>query len=83
MQKIFENMEEMKKSRRGGKREGAGRHKSKIETITVSFLMQKELYEVIKEDSSITNRGQFINNAVRFALKEKEAFLKFVESLSK
>jgi hypothetical protein len=76
-------MEEIKKSRRGGKREGAGRHKSSIETTSVSFLMEKELCDVLKQDSSIKNRGKFINNALRFALKEKEEFLKFVESLNK
>ncbi len=74
-------MEEIKKSARGGKRIGAGRKKNEIETITVSFLMDKELCELLKKDSSIKNRGKFLNNAVRFVLREKKAFDEFLKSV--
>lgn len=74
-------MEEIKKSNRGGKRIGAGRKKNDIETTTVSFLMDKELCDLLKKDSAIKNRGKFLNNAVRFALKEKIAFDEFLKSI--
>ncbi len=74
-------MEEIKKSNRGGKRTGAGRKKNDIETTTVSFLMDKELCELLKKDSSIKNRGKFLNNAVRFVLREKKAFDEFLKSV--
>ncbi len=74
-------MEEIKKSGRGGKRIGAGRKKNDIETTTVSFLMDKELCELLKKDSSIKNRGKFLNNAVRFVLREKKAFDEFLKSV--
>jgi hypothetical protein len=74
-------MEEIKKSGRGGKRIGAGRKKNDIETTTVSFLMDKELCELLKKDSSIKNRGKFLNNAVRFVLRERKAFDEFLKSV--
>ena len=72
-------MEEIKKSNRGGKREGAGRPKSDIETVTVSFLMEKELSDLLRNDSNIKNRGRFLNNAIKFALSNPSAFKKFIE----
>ncbi len=74
-------MEEIKKSGRGGKRIGAGRKKNDIETTTVSFLMEKELCGLLKKDPSIKNRGKFLNNAVRFVLREKKAFDEFLKSI--
>ena len=72
-------MNELMKSRRGGKREGAGRPRSNIATVTVSFLMEKELYDIVNMDTSIKSRGQFLNDAVRYVLKERTAFDSFLE----
>lgn len=63
-------MEEIKKSNRGGRREGAGRHK-RIESQKVLFYFEKELYD--KFPKSI-NRNAYINDAVREKMK-KDGFI--------
>lgn len=54
-------MEEIKKSNRGGKREGAGRHK-RVESQKVLFYFEKDLYDAFPKT---LNRNAYINNAVR------------------
>ena len=55
-------MEENKKSGRGGRREGAGRHK-RVESQKVLFYFEKELYD--KFPKSI-NRNAYINGTTTF-----------------
>lgn len=53
-------MEEIKK-KRGGRREGAGRHKG-VDTTLISVKLETELLQQIP---SHTNRSKYINEAVR------------------
>ena len=55
-------MEETKK-KRGGKREGAGRHKGE-DTTMISVRLETELLKRIPPQ----NRSKYVNNAVREAL---------------
>lgn len=57
-------MEEIK-NKRGGKREGAGRHKGE-DTKMISVRLSTELLINIPPQ---TNRSKYINDAVRDALK--------------
>ena len=59
-------MEEIKKSNRGGKREGAGRHK-RVESQKVLFYFEKDLYNAFPKS---INRNAYINDAVRAKMKE-------------
>jgi hypothetical protein len=68
---------EEKKENRGGKRQGAGRKKS-AETKKMLLNLELELFEELE---SANNKTLFINAAVRFALKERGAFKKFVDSI--
>lgn len=58
-------MEEIKKSNRGGKREGAGRHK-RVESQKVLFYFEKDLYNAFPKS---INRNAYINDAVRERMK--------------
>jgi hypothetical protein len=69
-------MEELKKSR-GGKREGAGRKKG-VESKKVLLNLELELVDALE---GANNKTLFINAAVKFALKERKAFQKFVSTL--
>ena len=57
-------MEEIKK-KRGGKREGAGRHKGE-DTKIISVRLETDLLIKIPPK---TNRSKYINDAVREAMK--------------
>ena len=59
-------MEEIKKSNRGGKREGAGRHK-RVESQKVLFYFEKDLYNAFPKS---INRNAYINDAVREKMKQ-------------
>ena len=64
-------MEEIKKSGRGGRREGAGRHK-RVESQKVLFYFEKDLYDAFPKS---INRNAYINDAVRAKMKE-DGYLK-------
>ena len=68
---------EEKKENRGGRREGAGRKKG-VESKKVLLNLELELVEALE---GANNKTLFINAAVKFALKERKAFLKFVSTL--
>ena len=68
---------EEKKENRGGKREGAGRKKG-VESKKVLLNLELELVEALE---GANNKTLFINAAVKFALKERKAFQKFVSTL--
>jgi len=57
---MCKQMEE-KKSNRGGKREGAGRHK-RVESKTVLLYLEKGLNDALPKS---INRNAYINDAVR------------------
>ena len=59
-------MEEIKKSGRGGRREGAGRHK-RVESQKVLFYFEKDLYDAFPKS---INRNAYINDAVRAKMQE-------------
>ena len=59
-------MEDNKKSGRGGRREGAGRHK-RVESQKVLFYFEKDLYDAFPKS---INRNAYINNAVREKMKK-------------
>jgi ribosomal protein L15 len=59
-------MEEIKKSGRGGRREGAGRHK-RVESQKVLFYFEKGLYDAFPKS---INRNAYINEAVREKMKK-------------
>ena len=59
-------MEEIKKSGRGGRREGAGRHK-RVESQKVLLYFEKDLYDAFPKS---INRNAYINNAVRAKMKD-------------
>lgn len=59
-------MEDNKKSGRGGRREGAGRHK-RVESQKVLFYFEKDLYEAFPKS---INRNAYINDAVREKMKK-------------
>ncbi len=71
---------EEKKSKRGGKREGAGRKKG-VDTNIVSIKLETELCDILAEDETVTNRSKFINYAVRFVLMNRSSFDEFVKTL--
>lgn len=68
-------MEEIKKSNRGGKREGAGRKRG-AESSIISFKMMNDLLEAfpseINRDGKIIkfNRSEYINMALRKQMKK-------------
>ena len=62
---------------RGGRREGAGRKKG-VESKKVLLNLELELVEALE---GANNKTLFINAAVKFALKERKAFQKFVSTL--
>jgi ribosomal protein L15 len=64
-------MEEIKKSGRGGRREGAGRHK-RVESQKVLFYFEKGLYDAFPKS---INRNAYINEAVREKMK-KDGYIK-------
>lgn len=68
---------EEKKENRGGRREGAGRKKG-VESKKVLLNLELELVEALE---GANNKTLFINAAVKFALKERKAFQKFVSNL--
>ncbi len=68
---------EEKKENRGGRREGAGRKKG-VESKKVLLNLELELVEALE---GANNKTLFINAAVKFALKERKAFQKFVSTL--
>ena len=68
---------EEKKENRGGRREGAGRKKG-VESKKVLLNLELELVDALE---GANNKTLFINAAVKFALKERKAFQKFVTSL--
>jgi len=68
---------EEKKENRGGRREGAGRKKG-VESKKVLLNLELELVDALE---GANNKTLFINAAVKFALKERKAFQKFVASL--
>ena len=67
---------EEKKENRGGRREGSGRPKG-AETKKILLNLEQDLYEAMAD---VVNKTNFINNAVRFALKNDKAFQKFLTS---
>lgn len=68
---------EEKKENRGGRREGAGRPKG-AESKKVLLNLELDLVDAL---DSANNKTLFINAAVRYALKNKDAFQKFVSTL--
>ena len=69
-------MEEIKKSNRGGKREGAGRKKG-TESSIISFKIHNELLEAFpseitnKDGKTVKfNRSEYINMALRKQMKK-------------
>ncbi len=56
----------------GGKREGAGRPKSDVETKIISIKMETELVKSLPSD---INRSRYVNEAVREKMK-KDGYLK-------
>ena len=68
-------MEEIKKSNRGGRREGAGRRKG-VESSIVSIKLNNDLLEAfpseITKDGKVVkfNRSEYVNNALRIKMKE-------------
>ena len=67
---------EEKKENRGGRREGSGR--IKIDSKKILLNLELDLYEALKE---LPNKTTFINDAVRFALKETNQFAKFAKQM--
>lgn len=68
---------EEKKENRGGSREGAGRKKG-AESKKVLLNLELDLVEALE---CANNKTLFINAAVRYALKNKGTFQKFVSTL--
>lgn len=68
---------EKKKENRGGRREGAGRPKG-VETKKMLLNLELELVDALE---LVNNKTLFINAAIKFALKEKKPFKKFVGNL--
>ena len=68
---------EEKKENRGGRREGAGRPKG-AESKKVLLNLELDLVGALE---GANNKTLFINAAVRYALKNKGAFQKFVSTL--
>lgn len=68
---------EEKKENRGGRREGSGRKKG-VETKKMLLNLELELVDALEYAN---NKTLFINAAIKFALKEKKSFQKFVSSL--
>jgi len=68
---------EEKKENRGGRREGAGRPKG---NESKKMLLNLEL-DLVEALSTANNKTLFINAAIRFALKEKKSFQKYVTTL--
>lgn len=73
-------MEEIKKSNRGGRREGAGRKKG-VESSIVSIKLNNDLLEafpteIIKKDGNVAkfNRSEYINMVLRKQMK-KDGFI--------
>ncbi len=73
-------MEEIKKSNRGGRREGAGRKKG-VESSIVSIKLNNDLLEafpteIINKDGNVTkfNRSEYINVVLRKQMK-KDGFI--------
>ena len=70
-------MEEKVKNR-GGKRENAGRKKRDKGVKPILLNIELDLFEAFKNKS---NKTTFINDAIRFALKEADLFSKFTLEL--
>ena len=68
---------EEKKENRGGRRENAGLKKG-AESKKVLLNLELDLVDAL---DSANNKTLFINAAVRYALKNKGAFQKFVSTL--
>lgn len=73
-------MEEIKKSNRGGRREGAGRKKG-VESSIVSIKLNNDLLEafpteIINKDGKVAkfNRSEYINMVLRKQMK-KDGFI--------
>lgn len=58
-------MKEKKQSKRGGKRNGAGRPSSPRSKPQIALKLDVDLYEVFRSDKFEGNRGRYICNAVR------------------
>ena len=68
---------EEKKENRGGRRINAGR-KKKGETKKILLNLELGLVESLE---GVNNKTLFINAAIRYALKNKDAFQKYVSTL--
>ena len=60
----------------GGRREGSGRYK--IESMKILLNLEKDLYDALE---AVPKRTTFINDAVRFALKETGLFSEFAKQM--
>ncbi|MBR6892745.1 MAG: hypothetical protein IKN15_05865 [Bacteroidaceae bacterium] len=70
-------MEKIKKDKRGGKREGAGRKKG-VEAKKFLLNLELDLYEALKD---VPNKTQYINYAIKFALQNDAAFKRFLATI--
>lgn len=60
-------MEEKKKEKRGGKREGAGRKATGITTKAMSLKIDLDIYAAL---NGVANKNRYINEAVRKAMHD-------------
>ena len=63
-------MEEKKQSKRGGKRNGAGRPPKSDSKKQIAIKLDRDLYDIFKappfsKDADGLNRGRYINEAIR------------------
>jgi len=70
-------MEEIKKGKRGGRREGSGRPKG-VEAKKFLLNLELDLCEALKD---VPNKTQYINDAIKFALLKDVAFKRFVATI--
>ena len=67
----IDNMAEKIKSTHGGKRVGAGRPSSPDSKVQITLKLDRDLSNVFKSPMFTgTNRGRYINEAVRAKMKE-------------
>lgn len=69
---------EEKVENRGGRREGSGRVKRDKSVKPILLNIELDLFEAFKNKS---NKTTFINDAIRFALKETDLFSKFASQM--
>ena len=73
-------MEEKKQSKRGGKRNGAGRPPKSDSKKQIAIKLDRDLYDIFKappfsKDADGLNRGRYINEAIREKM-ERDSFIK-------